>query len=130
MAAVFSYALAAEQPKNTYCRRVHAHAIENTTAAAQSERKERAAVRSECDDEKRAQKRHVSQRRRLAARWQKRRSRHYRRFINPSLRLVESFGSASVVAATPKEKFWNVQSLDRQNTYKPILNRNIVSQSC
>ena len=57
------------------------------------------------DDKKRAQKSDVSQRRRLAARKQKRRSRRYRRFINPSLRLVESFGSASAVAATPKANF-------------------------
>ena len=82
-----------------------AHAIEDTAAAEQSEGKKHAVARSARDDKKRAQKSGVSQRRRLAARKQKRRSRRYRRFINPSLRLVESFGSASAVAATPKRDF-------------------------
>ena len=63
-----SLTLAAEQAKNVYCCGVHAHAIENTAAAEQSERKERTAERSERDDEKRAHKSDDSQRRRLAAR--------------------------------------------------------------
>ena len=59
----------------------------------------------------------VSHQPRFFHRYNSRSPRHNRRFYNPSLRLVESFGSALAVAATLKEKFWNVQSLGRQNTF-------------
>ena len=107
----------------TVCARTH---TENTAAAAQSERKERAAAKSARDDKKRAQKSGVSQRRRLAARKQKRRSRRYRRFINPSLRLVESFGSASAVAATPKRNFGTFsRSTGRTHIFAPSEKRSV-----
>ena len=72
-------------------------------AVAKCKRKERAHVQSERDDETRAQKSGVSHRRRLAGRQQVTLERRNRRFINPSLRLVESFGSASAVAANDKQ---------------------------